>query len=198
MFEGIGNIEEEDLIIPDLNANSKLWNSRKVIGVSGCIGSGKSTVAKYLEEKGYISCRFSQIPENMLKERNEEICRSDLQEIGNEIHNSQGQRWLAKKLIEKIQHDKNIVIDGLRFPEDHALMVETFGPSFMHLHIDTPFKLLDPRIKDREIEDIPLNKSIKNPIEFMVNDLKKLSSHIISNDEDLPHLYEQVDKTLAV
>jgi len=196
VFEGIGNIEEEDLIIPDLNANSKLWNSRKVIGISGSIGSGKSTIAKYLEEKGFISCSFSQLLENMLKDRNEKICRSNLQEIGNEIHRFPGQRWLGKKLIEKVKQHKNIVIDGLRFPEDRALMIETFGPSFLHLHIETPFELLNSRIKDRKIEDIPLNKSLKNPIEFEIKDLKKISSHIIINDMQLPHLYEQVDKTL--
>ena len=196
MFEGIGSIEEEDLIIPDLNANSKLWNSRKVIGISGSIGSGKSTIAKYLEKKGFISCCFSQVLKNILRDRNEEICRSNLQKIGNEIHRFPGQRWLGKKLIEKLQNHNKVAIDGLRFPEDHALMVETFGPSFVHLHIETPFELLDSRIKNKTIEDIPLHKSLKNPVELMIIDLKKLSSHILFNDNELPHLYEQVDKTI--
>ena len=31
------------------------------------------------------------------------------------------------------------MIDGLRFPDDHALLVETFGPSFRHVHVATTF-----------------------------------------------------------
>jgi uncharacterized protein YprB with RNaseH-like and TPR domain/predicted nuclease with RNAse H fold len=64
-FEGIGNTDEEYLIIPELNENSARWLSQKIIGLSGTIGSGKSTVAEYLKNKGFFSCRFSQIGTKM-------------------------------------------------------------------------------------------------------------------------------------
>lgn len=191
-FEGIGNIDEEYLIIPDLNTNSEKWKSRKVLGFSGTIGSGKSTVAEYLNNKGFVSRRFSQILENILKNRNEEINRSNFQKIGYEIHNSPGQRWLGKKLIEELPKDKNIVIDGLRFPEDHALMVETFGPSFVHLHIETSLEFLISRTKNRKINDIPIKEALSNPIESNIKDLKELSSHTIINDGSISELYSQV------
>ncbi|MFH1992174.1 MAG: hypothetical protein ABIK98_07155, partial [Pseudomonadota bacterium] len=107
---------------------------------------GKSTVSEYLKDKGFSSCRYSHILEKILKDKNEEISRSNLQRIGSEIHTSPGQRWLGKELIKELPKDKNIVIDGLRFPEDHALMVETFGPSFIHLHIEAPFEVLKSRV----------------------------------------------------
>ncbi|MGB9500085.1 MAG: ribonuclease H-like domain-containing protein [Dissulfuribacterales bacterium] len=195
-FEGLGNIDEEYLIIPDLNANAENWRSRKVIGISGTIGSGKSTATEYLKDKGFISLRFSQILENILEDRNEEITRSNLQKIGYEIHNSPGQRWLEKKLIEELPKDKNIVIDGLRFPEDHAFMVETFGPSFIHLHIETAIEFLISRIKNGETNEIPIKKALNNPIESNIKDLKKLSSYTIINDGSISELYSKVNSFL--
>lgn len=195
-FEGLGNIDEEYLIIPDLNTNAENWRSRKVIGISGTIGSGKSTTTEYLKDKGFISRRFSQILENLLEDRNEEITRSNLQKIGYEIHNSPGQRWLEKKLIEELPKDKNIVIDGLRFPEDHAFMVETFGPSFIHLHVEAPIKIIKSRIKNRQINDMPIQKALNNPIESNIKDLKKLSSHTIINDGPISQFYSQVNSFL--
>lgn len=195
-FEGIGNIDEEYLIIPELNTNSEKWKSRKVLGLSGTIGSGKSTVAEYLNNKGFISRRFSQILENILKNRNEEISHSNLQKIGYKIHNSPGQKWLGKKLLEELPKYKNIVIDGLCFPEDHALMVETFGPSFVHLHIETPIEFLISRIKNGEINKIPIKKALNNSIESNIKNLRKLSSHTIINDGSISELYSKVNSFL--
>ena len=197
-FEGIGNFDEELLIIPDLNAHTKRWVSPKVIGISGAIGSGKSTVANYLKENGFISCRFSQVLENILKEKNKEINRSNLQKLGKKIHNVPGQRWLGKRLTEKLPKGKNIVIDGLRFLEDHALMVENFGPSFVHVHIETSFEEREHRIKGKSIENISLRESQKNPVETEVLKLKNPADHIISNNETISQLYAQLNNILKI
>jgi uncharacterized protein YprB with RNaseH-like and TPR domain/predicted nuclease with RNAse H fold/dephospho-CoA kinase len=193
MFEGIGNIEEEYLIIPELNANSEQWLSRKVIGISGAIGSGKTTTAEYFKNKGFFYCRFSNILEKMLEERNENISRSNLQKIGLEIHKDPGQRWLGKELIKDLPKDKDIVIDGLRFLEDHSLMVETFGPSFYHLHIEASLDLRDSRVIEREIEDIPLQESSKSSVESQIEKLKDISDCTIFNNGKLSDLYSQID-----
>lgn len=196
MFEGIGNLDEEYLIIPDLNADTHHWKSRKVIGLSGAIGSGKTTVSEYLKKKGFVTRRFSQLLEKMLEEKNEKITRSNLQKIGMKIHESPGQRWLGKQLIEELPKNKRIVIDGLRFSEDHALMVETFGPSFCHVHMETSAKTRKTRIEGRKIEDIPIQESSDDPVESEIKTLKILSDHIISNDQKLPKLYTQIDSLL--
>jgi len=198
MFEGIGDFEEELLIIPDLNAHTKRWVSPKVIGISGAIGSGKSTVANYLKDNGFISCRFSQVLENILKEKNKGINRSNLQKLGKKIHKVPGQRWLGKKLTEKLPKGKNIVIDGLRFLEDHALMVENFGPSFVHVHIETSFEERVHRIKGKSIENIFLHESQKNPVETEVLKLKNPADHIISNNETIFQLYAQLNNILKI
>lgn len=198
MFEGIGNDDEEYLIIPDLNADTKLWLSRKVVGISGNIGSGKSIASEYLKKKGFILRRFSEILEQILKDRKQTINRTNLQKLGCEMHLDPGQRWLGKKLLEELPADKSIVIDGMRYPDDYALMVETFGPSFIHLFIDAPLEIRKERALSRKRENISIEKIFNDPAESGIEDLKKLSSNIIINDGSKNSYFKKIEAVLSV
>lgn len=134
-FEALGNSDEDYLIIPQTCGESR-WANRYAIGISGHIGSGKTTLAKRLAERtGWCYTRFSLILAELLRERGEETDRSSLQRIGLEIHRFPGQRWLCKRLVETSPPGISLVIDGLRHPEDHSTLVECFGPHFFHVHI---------------------------------------------------------------
>ena len=65
-YEAIGDRKENLMIIPNLNAEVK---SRKIIGFSGAICSGKTTAAKYLESVGFHYESYSSILKEMLKKR---------------------------------------------------------------------------------------------------------------------------------
>ncbi len=200
MFEGLGNIEEEYLIIPNLNADYKTWVGRKIIGVSGQIASGKTTVSKFFEKHGYTYSRFSYVLKELLKQKGIEPTRSALQEIGlevNEEKGSKGQRWLGKKVCELIGDSKCGVIDGLRFLEDHALLVETYGPGFQHVHLISPFSDRKKRVKSRKGEDVRLESALKNPVERSVAHLKQVSNYVLENDGPVNSLYDsQIVQTI--
>jgi len=197
-FEGIGNTDEEYLIIPDLHINEKEWLSRKVVGLSGLPGSGKSTISKYLIEKGFKAVRFSAVLESILVKKGEQISRSALQQLGNEINTSQKQRWLGKEVIKRLPEKGPIVIDGLRFPEDHSILIETFGPAFLHLFIETPLDAIRGRISDSKKEDIPLEASLANPVESKISRLEELAHKTIINAGDLTNLYKSIDAQLGI
>ena len=169
-------------LISELMKNSR----RSDRDLAKVIGKSQPTVTRTrtrLEKQGYIK-EYTMLP--------------DFQKLGFEIHQSHAQRWFGKKLIVSLPPNKNIAIDGLRYPEDHALMVESFGPSFFHIHIEAPFEIRQKRIKERKIEDIPIQESMKNPTESMINYLSKLANHTICNDNDkeLAQLHEQIDRLL--
>ena len=195
-FEGIGTVDEEYLIIPDLHINEENWLSRKVIGLSGLPGSGKSTIAGYLVKHGFKAMRFSAVLESILAKKGEKIIRSTLQQLGNEINSSQKQRWLGKEVIKKLPYKGPIVIDGLRFPEDHSIMIETFGPAFHHIFIESPLDAIGNRIADSLKEDIPLETTLANPVESQINRLKKLSHKTIFNYGNITDLYKKIDTEL--
>jgi len=194
MYEGLGNADEEYLIIPDLNADYKTWLSRRIVGVSGQIAVGKTTVANYLRESGYTYTRFSLVLENLLKKNGIEPTRSALQQIGlqiNEEKGSQGQRWLGKKVCEFLEGKKCGVVDGLRFLEDHALMVETFGPAFLHLHLTSPLSERENWVKSRSKDDLTVQFAIKNPVESEIDRLEDLADESISNNGSIEELFNQ-------
>jgi len=189
MYEGLGNPEEEYLIIPDLNANYQSWLSRKIIGLSGQIGSGKTTVAERLRESGYVTSRYSQVLKEMLSEKGKQESRSSLQEVGWEIHEEKGQRWLGKQVCELIAGQKCGVLDGLRFLEDHALMVETFGPGFLHIHFTAPLPQRQKRVESRGKEDVSFGAALQNPVEKEISRLEKVAGYVVSNDGTIEELF---------
>lgn len=196
MYEGLGNLEEEYLIIPDLNANYKNWLSRRVIGLSGQIGAGKTTVAEYLKFKGYTYSRYSQILKNLLEKEGQEPTRTNLQEYGWRIHKEKGQRWLGKKVIEFLNDKKIALVDGLRFYEDHALMVETFGPAFRHFHVTTQEAEREKRVNNRNLDNIGLESAKQHPVEKEIEQLKKVADRVVCNDETIDCLYSKIDNIL--
>jgi uncharacterized protein YprB with RNaseH-like and TPR domain/predicted nuclease with RNAse H fold/dephospho-CoA kinase len=197
MYEGLGNPEEEYLIIPDLNASYKKWLSRKVVGLSGPIASGKTTVAEYLANHGYTYVRYSQVLKNMLEKKGEDSSRTALQNIGWSIHEEKGQRWLGKKVIDLLTGKKYAVVDGLHFLEDHALMVETFGPAFHHFHIrTTDDSEREMRVTIRKLADITLVSATSHLVEKEINLLERVADHVIHNDGTIENLYVKCDKIL--
>src|SRR5437016_4149923 len=104
-----------------------------VVGVSGRIAAGKTTAARYLEGKGYCYARFSAVIDEMLHQAGLPLNRSRRQAMGEQVNRSPGQGWLCRELMRRVPDDaRQIVIDGLRFPEDHAFFGEWFGPGFLH------------------------------------------------------------------
>jgi len=90
---------------------------KKIIGIAGAFGSGKSTAAAILQDLGYTHISLGQFLEEELQERGEkEITRKQLQDLGNQWREEQGNAILVKKALEyaaKNNLDK-VVIEGYR------------------------------------------------------------------------------------
>lgn len=197
-YEALGDEVEDYLIIPDLKGRTNGWRKRKVVGFSGPIAAGKTTGARYLEQSRSFSYgRFSQVLETMLKSQRRKPTRKNLQEIGEHVHEEFGQRWLCKQLANALPKDGDLAIDGLRFPEDHAYLVERFGPAFIHLHIEADESIRKNRYKKmgNRVRDFQ-NASI-HVVESNVNRLAQLAHHRISNDGTLKGLTSKLRRVIT-
>ncbi len=195
-FEALGNTEEEYLIIPDLKTDPTPWRDRKVIGLSGPIAAGKTTIGNFLISKGFHYGRFSLVLESLLQERGLVPCRQTLQQIGEEVHRNQGQRWLCKKLIQMVSQQGNIVIDGLRHPDDHAYLVETFGHAFLHIHLDAPQEVLLERYIAKGNGKDDFIKAISHPVEMNVHRLFSLAHVVINNTSSIESFKTKIVNTI--
>ena len=77
-----------------------------IIGFTGSIGSGCSTISKILEEtKGYKYYKLSSIIYEHADQEGIEKNRGNLQSIGNELRKKGGPHYLSRKIMEKIDED---------------------------------------------------------------------------------------------
>src|SRR3989344_6984585 len=86
------------------------------IGVTGKFCAGKDTFAEYLINKGFHHISLSDILRNELRKKEIEITRENLQKIGTELREREGNGVLAKLALENIKDNGNYVITSIRNP----------------------------------------------------------------------------------
>ena len=176
MTEALGTEEEPPLIIPRLRKG----RHSIAVGVSGPIAAGKTTLARALERKGFSYTRFSLVLDDLLAEQGLPRDRFNRQKLGNEINASGRQRWLSARAVAKVQDADRIVIDGLRFPDDHAFMVERFGASFRHVFINAGTDVRCSRYKDGD-GDVTFDEASGAEVERRVGELRSLAHEVLVN-----------------
>jgi dephospho-CoA kinase len=196
-FEALGNEVEDYLIIPDVEKDYPEWKDKIVIGFSGGLSAGKTTAAEYLRSKGFTTARFSMVIGKLLEAKRKAPSRKNLQAMGDYVNQTKGQRWLCKHLIQELVGDeKHVVIDGLRFPEDHAYMKEKFGPHFTHIHIECDVPTRRNRYYKSSRNNVSFRKATDHPVERAARELSKLADAIIVNDKSLRFFYIQLGRLL--
>jgi uncharacterized protein YprB with RNaseH-like and TPR domain/predicted nuclease with RNAse H fold/dephospho-CoA kinase len=178
-FEGLGNEEEEYLIIPEIKGETSR-GKRRVVGLSGPISSGKTTAGKYLKSLGFAYGRYSQVLKAVLQEQGIPVTRESLQQIGEEVYEGRRQRWLGSELIKRMPESGDLVIDGLRHPEDHSFLVENFGSDFLHIHIDSPESLRRERYLVEGSSE-QFTKAAIHPVEANIPKLSAMAHKLIRN-----------------
>src|SRR6266446_5164825 len=91
---------------------------RLVVGITGRIGSGKTTIGQYLESRyGFQYLRYSAVLADWLATDPDR--RAHLQKVGWEVMAGGMQAELNRRLISQIKSDSDSAVDGLRHPIDY-------------------------------------------------------------------------------
>jgi predicted nuclease with RNAse H fold/uncharacterized protein YprB with RNaseH-like and TPR domain/dephospho-CoA kinase len=184
-YEALRGPSEDALIIPDL---STIGQSEMVVGISGKICAGKTTAARVLEQHGWAYTRFSLVIDDEIVNRGEALDRTTRQRVGIELNRTKGQRWLCDKVLDRVSGQKLIVVDGLRFPEDHAFFAERFGSHFIHLHIKAPSEIRSHRYQQGERDGLPFEIADSQAVETKVDELERLANATLHNQSSLAEL----------
>src|SRR6266436_6720161 len=88
---------------------------------------------------------------------------------------------IRKSQVRRLPDDGDLVIDGLRFPEDHAFLVESFGPAFLHIHIDAPSTIRLERSISAGGTREEFFQAMSRPTEANVSKLMSLAHFIVPN-----------------
>jgi dephospho-CoA kinase len=166
--------------------------------VSGPIAAGKTTVCRYLKRKGFSYARFSAVIDEMLSQAGLPIDRPHQQAMGEQVNRSLGQRWLCQELMKRIPEDAGeVVIDGLRFPEDHLFLVEWFGIRFLHLHVSASRDTRKPRYIHAGGTAEDFQAAERAFTESQRDRMAALAHVIVVNGANLAHLWREIDRIIG-
>ncbi|MEE8349160.1 MAG: deaminase [Acidobacteriota bacterium] len=89
-----------------------------IIGLTGRNGSGKGEAVKFLQHKSFYPHSLSDVIREEVTKRGLEVTRERLIEAGTELRSQGGTSVLAERILEKIEEDKNYVVDSFRHPDE--------------------------------------------------------------------------------
>lgn len=127
-----------------------------IIGLTGPMASGKSTVVDALKSQGFRHFTLSDIVREECAKRGLEEVRDNLMATGQSLREEFGAGVLAKRALKKIDERSDWIIDGIRNP---AEVKELRGyPNFVLIANTAPEDLLVSRIMKRKRSDDTLNE----------------------------------------
>jgi dephospho-CoA kinase len=170
---------------------------RLVVGIAGRIGSGKTTVGRYLESRyGFQYIRYSEVLADWLAKDPES--RTHLQKVGWEVMAGGMQAELNRRLIARIRPDVDVAVDGLRHPLDSESLKNTFSDSFYLIYIDSPSRQRFERLnqKGNYADFDSFTAADSHPVEQQIESLRSNATLVVHYEGSQQDLYGAVDQAI--
>ncbi len=170
-------------------------DERLVIGITGRIGSGKTTVGRYLESRhGFQYLRYSEVLAEWRAKDPES--KAHLQKVGWEVMAGGMQAELNRRLIARIMPDADVTVDGLRHALDYETLKDSFSTAFRLLYIDSPPQLRFERLnrKGKYADFASFDAADSHAVEQHIESLRANAAVVIRNEGSLQDLYMAVDE----
>jgi dephospho-CoA kinase len=168
-----------------------------VIGVAGRIGSGKTEVAHLLEAQwGFQYLRYSIVLANWYG--TDPSAKARLQQVGWEVMSSDRQRELNSKLIQRVDRDRECVIDGLRHPIDFESLNSEFSSCFYLFFVDTPAEIRFERLRQRYTTRELFIEADSHAVESNIGRLVPLANLVLNGQLPMHILAKQIEDFLSI
>ncbi|ALV61817.1 Dephospho-CoA kinase archaeal, predicted [Thermococcus sp. 2319x1] len=181
-----------------------------IIGVVGKIAAGKTTIAKFFEERGFcrVSCsdplidllthnlsEYSWLPE--VPEKSEPT-RDKLIEYGRYLKETYGEDILIRLALDKKRNCENVVIDGVRSREETEEIKKRGG---VIIYVEASPEIRYERLKKRNAGKDKVIKSFEDFLRadeaeeklYHTSKLKDLADFLIVNEGTLEELKAKVE-----
>lgn len=174
-----------------------------IIGLLGESGSGKDTVANYLQKKYDAKLmRFADPIKETLNIYFEKSSREDQQWLALEFRQRFGADILSRALAKKIANaDGLIVINGIRFWEDYEFVESFEGGKTFYVTADQKLRWERTRSRhEKSDDDISFEQfqaSERVETEVHIPEIGVKADFVIRNEEDLAFLLAETDKIMV-
>jgi len=172
------------------------------IAITGKKGSGKGTIAEYLQKKYNATlARFSKTLDDILARLFIPNTRDNLINLALSLRKLYGNDVLAQVLKKNIILEKKntvVVIDGVRYKEEFEILKTL--PNFKLMAITTEVKLRFVRTKsrnekadDRQLSWDQFQKQESRDTEIHIDTLINGADIIVENNGNIDELYHKID-----
>lgn len=168
------------------------------------MAGGKGTAAKYIAEKYHGGThRFSTMLRDVLDRLYLGHSRGNMQNLSTIIRKAFGEDTMAKVMFEDTRKDQHeiVAIDGVRRPADIDYLRQL--PEFKLIYIDTSLENRYERIVKRGENPDDESKTLEQfkkdqegEADVQIKNLKAAADYVIDNNQDMNHLYRQVDEII--
>jgi dephospho-CoA kinase len=166
-----------------------------VVGITGRIGSGKTSVGKYLNSRyGFQYLRYSLVLSDW--KRQDPESKVQLQQVGWEVMAGGMQEELNRRLIQQIEPAHDAAVDGLRHPVDFESLSSCFSSRFYLVYIESPAQVRWQRLKTKYPTGVDFQVAELHLVEQNIESLRRRSAAVIHNEATLEALYVTVDRTI--
>ena len=176
-----------------------------IIGLTGKNGSGKTAVSEYLKSRGFEYFSLSDAIREEIRKRGGEITREILIEVGNELRREFGPGILAERIFDRLESDRNYVIDSIRNPHEVKVLQRRKDFTLMSLEADQTIRFERSRRRMRE-------GAVQTFEEFVEEEIRELDSGdpanqqliatgqmadlTVTNNGTLQEMYRKLDELL--
>lgn len=178
---------------------------KHIIGLTGEMGSGKSTVARYLMEKyGASSHRFSVPLRDVLDRMHIEQKRENIGKLSTVLRQTFGEDLFAKIMFEDVKADDHavIVVDGVRRPSDieHLRQFPEFKLVYLKAPLESRYDRIRHRTENSDDKNKPFDVFQQEQSQEAETEIASLEQHadvVIPNNGTMQDLFDAVDKVVA-
>lgn len=169
-----------------------------IIALSGKIGSGKTTAAKYLNSQGFVTLSTRKLLADILDAKGTHVSRKNLQDLGSALILLVGGGGFVALMLEYAP-DGNYVLDAIRYSDAIEYLRSRFGTRFRHIHLRVKDEIRYSRLKLRD-ENKGLKENYeeaeKAETELGSPELEEAADVIFDNEGPLKSLYSKLDEVV--
>lgn len=170
-----------------------------IVGVTSLARAGKDTLAQRLcSLYSFTQLNMSDILKDELIRQKRDPTKDNMSIIGDELRSQYGKDIVIRKLLEKAAAYENVVITGLRSPEE-VIYLRNNSPNLFLIAISSPLELrfkrrneLDPKTLEefafRDERDIK-NKGLDKVI--------AMADYNLNNLDSLELFYDEIDRVMS-